>query len=75
VQLVVSDDHAGLKKAIREVLPEAAWHASAYSTTFQSSFILNVIPLGQPQSTAVYGRCEQLPPAPAQLEVSGPFYQ
>ena len=25
VQLVVSDDHAGLKKAIREVLPEAAW--------------------------------------------------
>ena len=25
VQLVVSDDHAGLKKAIREVLPEANW--------------------------------------------------
>lgn len=25
VQFVVSDDHAGLKKAIREVLPEANW--------------------------------------------------
>ena len=25
VQLVVSDDHAGLRKAIREVLPEALW--------------------------------------------------
>jgi putative transposase len=25
VELVVSDDHAGLKKAIREVLPEALW--------------------------------------------------
>lgn len=25
VDFVVSDDHAGLKKAIREVLPEAAW--------------------------------------------------
>jgi len=25
VQLVVSDDHAGLKKAIREMLPDAAW--------------------------------------------------
>ena len=25
VQFVVSDDHAGLRKAIREVLPEAAW--------------------------------------------------
>jgi hypothetical protein len=26
VEFVVSDDHAGLKKAIGEVLPEAAWH-------------------------------------------------
>lgn len=25
VELVVSDDHSGLKRAIREVLPEAAW--------------------------------------------------
>jgi putative transposase len=25
VQLAISDDHAGLKRAIREVLPEAAW--------------------------------------------------
>src|SRR5919199_2930693 len=25
VQLVISDDHAGLRKAIREMLPEAAW--------------------------------------------------
>ena len=25
VEFVVSDDHAGLKQAIREVLPEAAW--------------------------------------------------
>jgi len=25
VELVVSDDHEGLKKAIREILPEAAW--------------------------------------------------
>ena len=28
VELVVFDDHAGLKKAIREVLPEAAWQRS-----------------------------------------------
>jgi transposase-like protein len=25
VEFVVLDDHAGLKQAIREVLPEAAW--------------------------------------------------
>lgn len=25
VQLAISEDHAGLKRAIREVLPEAAW--------------------------------------------------
>jgi putative transposase len=25
VELVVSDDHAGLKAALREVLPEAVW--------------------------------------------------
>lgn len=25
VQLVVSDDHRGLKRALREVLPEASW--------------------------------------------------
>ena len=28
VELVVSDDHAGLKKAMCEVLPEAAWQRS-----------------------------------------------
>ena len=66
VEFVVSD-HAGLRRAIQEVLPEAVWHASAYYTTFQSSFILKTIGLGQAQSTAVYGRNGQLAPVPAPL--------
>ena len=33
VELVVSDDHAGLKKAIREVLPEAAWGSALTCTS------------------------------------------
>jgi putative transposase len=75
VEFVVSDDHAGLRRAIQEVLPEAVWHASACYTTFQSSFILKAIALGQAQSAAVYGRCGLLAPGPAQLEASGFFYR
>ena len=33
VELAVSDDHAGLKKAIREVLPEAAWGSALTCTS------------------------------------------
>lgn len=29
VEFVVSDDHAGLKAAILEILPEAAWQGGA----------------------------------------------
>jgi hypothetical protein len=55
---------AGIKK---RVTPRTLRNASAYYTTFQSSFILKTIGLGQGQSTAVYGRNGQLAPVPAQL--------
>jgi integrase len=61
---------AGITKAIR---PHTLRHASAYYTTFQSTFILKVIALGQAQSAAVYGRNRLLAPVPAQLGDPGPF--
>ena len=50
-------------------------HASAYYTTFQSSFILKVIALDQTQSTAVYGRNRRLALAPARVAARGSFDQ
>jgi integrase len=61
---------AGIQK---HVTPHTLRHASAYYTTFQSSFILKIIGLGQTQSTAVYGRNGRLALAPARLATRGPF--
>jgi site-specific recombinase XerD len=55
--------HAGIKK---RVSPHMLRHASAYYTTFQSSFILKAIGLDQAQSAAVYGLRAQLAHAPVQ---------
>ena len=44
---------AGLEK---HVTPHTLRQASAYCTTFQSSFILKTIGLGRAGSAAVYGR-------------------
>jgi integrase len=60
--------NAGRRAAIkRHVHPHVFRHASAYYTTFQSSFILKAIALGQAQSTAVYGRYVRLVLVPAPL--------
>jgi integrase/recombinase XerD len=61
---------AGITKAVR---PHLIRHASAYYTTFQTSFILKVIALGQAQSAAVYGRNGQLALASARLVNRGLF--
>ena len=53
---------AGITKDVR---PHLLRHASAYYTTFQSSFILKAIGLDQAQSAAVYGRHGQLALVPA----------
>lgn len=53
---------AGITK---HVSPHTLRHASAYYTTFQSSFILKAIGLDQAQSTAVYGRHVRLALVPA----------
>ncbi|HEY7095192.1 MAG TPA: hypothetical protein VH437_00590, partial [Terriglobales bacterium] len=53
---------AGIQK---HVTPHTLRHASAYYTTFQSSFILKAIGLDQAQSTAVYGRHVRLAHVPA----------
>ena len=50
---------AGISK---KVSPHSLRQASAYYTTFQSSFILKTIGLGQVQSAAVYGRSGLLRP-------------
>ena len=63
---------AGITKAVR---PHLLRHASAYYTTFQSSFILKTIALGQAQSAAVYGRDARLALVPARLANQGPFGQ
>ena len=57
---------AGVK---RHVHPHVFRHASAYYTTFQSSFILKAIGLDQAQSAAVYGRHVRLALVPAQLAI------
>jgi site-specific recombinase XerD len=61
---------AGISK---KVSPHSLRQASAYYTTFQSSFILKTIGLGQLQSAAVYGRSGLLRPEPAQLAIADPF--
>ncbi len=61
---------AGLTKRIG---PHTLRHASAYYTTFQSSFILKAIGLDQSQSAAVYGLRAQLAHAPVQRVGRGPF--
>jgi integrase/recombinase XerD len=61
---------AGISK---KVSPHSLRQASAYYTTFQSSFILKTIGLGQLQSAAVYGRSGLLRPEPAQLAIVDPF--
>jgi integrase/recombinase XerD len=59
----------------RRVHPHLFRHASAYYTTFQSSFILKTIGLGQARSTAVYGRNGWLAPVPARLASLDPVEQ
>ena len=61
---------SGIRKKIH---PHTLRQASAYYTTFQSSFILKTIGLGQVQSAAVYGRSGLLRPEPAQLAIVDPF--
>jgi len=61
---------AGIQK---HVTPHTLRKASAYYTTFQSSFILKVIALDQVQSAAVYGLRAQLAHAPVQRVDRGPF--
>jgi integrase/recombinase XerD len=63
---------AGIEK---HVTPHTLRHASAYYTTFQSSFILKIIGLGQARSTAVYGRNGWLAPVPARLASLDPVEQ
>jgi site-specific recombinase XerD len=63
---------AGIEK---HVTPHTLRHASAYYTTFQSSFILKIIDLGQARSTAVYGRNGWLAPVPARLASLDPVEQ
>lgn len=57
----------------KPITPHSLRQASAYYTTFQSSFILKTIGLGQVQSAAVYGRSGLLRPEPAQLAIVDPF--
>ncbi|MBV8828165.1 MAG: site-specific integrase [Acidobacteriaceae bacterium] len=65
--------HAARKAGIQKhVTPHTLRHASAYYTTFQSSFILKAIGLDQAQSAAVYGRNGRLAPVPARLAARGP---
>ena len=83
-QLAVDSVDYLLQKAVKEagkscaslqkkrVTPHVMRHASAYYTTFQSSFILKAIALDQAQSTAVYGRNGRLALAPARLATPGP---
>jgi len=61
---------AGIEK---RVTPHMLRHASAYYTTFQSSFILKIIALDQAQSTAVYGRDARLARVFGQLASAGPL--
>ena len=60
-------------KISKPITPHSWRQASAYYTTFLSSFILKTIGLGQVQSAAVYGRSGLLRPEPAQLAIVDPF--
>ena len=60
-------------KLQKHVTPHTLRHASAYYTTFQSSFILKPIALDQAQSAAVYGRDVRLALAPVRLPTRGRF--
>jgi integrase len=64
--------HAGIRK---RVTPHTLRHASAYYTTFQSSFILKIIAFGRAQSAAVYGHNGRLALVPARLATRGPSDQ
>jgi len=44
VEFVVSDDHAGLKKAIAEIVPEAAWQRRTFCFTSMPLFIKSYCP-------------------------------
>jgi len=59
--------------AAKRVSPHSIRHASAYYTTFQSSFILKAIGLDQAELTAVYGRNGRLALVPARLANQDPF--
>jgi integrase/recombinase XerD len=61
---------AGITKSVR---PHLIRHASAYYTTFQSSFILKAIALDQAELTAVYGRNGRLGLALVRLAGRGLF--
>ena len=57
----------------QHVADDVNWHASAYYTTFQSSFILKTIAPGRAQSAAVYGHNGRLALVPARLATPDPF--
>jgi integrase/recombinase XerD len=57
----------------RRIGPHTLRHASAYYTTFQSSFILKIIALGRAQSAAVYGHNGRLALVLARLATRGPL--
>src|SRR6185437_14111269 len=61
---------SGIRKPIS---PHSMRHASAYYTTFQSSFILKTIGFDLGQSAAVYGRRVRLALVPARLANQDPF--
>ena len=62
---------AGIQKKIS---PHGLRHASAYCTTFQSSFILKTICLGRARSAGVYGRRAEPPsPVPVPQVATNPF--
>ena len=62
---------AGISKAVH---PHSLRQASAYCTTFQSSFILKTICLGRARSAGVYGRRAAPPsPAPVPPVATNPF--
>ena len=61
---------AGIRKRIG---PHTLRHASAYYTTFQSSFILKTIAPGRAQSAAVYGHNGRLALVPARPATRDPF--
>jgi integrase/recombinase XerD len=61
---------AGIQKPVH---PHVFRHASAYYTTFPSSFILKTIGLDRAQSAAVYGRYGRLALVPVRLANQDPF--